>query len=109
MRVVYIADDGKEFDNKLDCEDYEWILDHKELKNVKVYDNRTGELFDNIITEEIFLYGDKVIIPTKSALKDLQDWGKYCGYLDYAHQFTEAGTWVFNENENVFRRVFCED
>ena len=24
MRTVYIADDGKEFDNEFECEHYEW-------------------------------------------------------------------------------------
>ena len=27
MRVLYIADDGKEFDNEFECEHYEWLQD----------------------------------------------------------------------------------
>ena len=38
MRTVYIADDGKEFDNEFDCEHYEWILNHPNLKYIKIYD-----------------------------------------------------------------------
>lgn len=29
MRTVYIADDGKEFDNELDCKEYEYGLNIK--------------------------------------------------------------------------------
>ena len=70
MRVVYIADDGKEFDNEFDCEHYEWMLNHPNLKYIKIYDNRTGELFDDIMTDDAYNYGDKVVIPTEFALKD---------------------------------------
>ena len=48
MRTIYIADDGKEFDNEFECEYYEWTLNHPNLKYIKIYDNRTGELFDDI-------------------------------------------------------------
>ena len=104
MKVLYIADDGKEFDNEFDCERYEWMLNHSNLKYIKIYDGRTGELFDNIMDEEAYEYGDKVVIPTEFALKDLHDWATYSGYC-YFHQITEAGTWVFNENENVYEKV----
>ena len=104
MRTIYIADDGKEFDNEFDCEHYEWMLNHPNLKYIKIYDNRTGELFDDIMTDDAYNYGDKVVVPTESALKDLNDWATYSGYC-YFHQITEVGTWVFNEDENVYEKV----
>lgn len=58
MRTVYIADDGKEFDNEFDCEHHEWMLNHPNLKYIKIYDNRTGELFDDIMTDDAYNYGD---------------------------------------------------
>ena len=71
---------------------------------IKIYDNRTGELFDDIMTDDAYNYGDKVVIPTEFALKDLHDWATYSGYW-YFHQITEVGTWSFNENENVYERA----
>ena len=65
MRVLYIADDGKEFDNEFDCEHHEWMLNHPNLKYIKIYDNRTGKLFDDIMTDDAYNYGDKVIVPTE--------------------------------------------
>ena len=104
MRTVYIADDGKEFDNEFDCEHHEWMLNHPNLKYIKIYDNRTGELFDDIMTDDAYNYGDKVVIPTEFALKDLHDWATYSGYC-YFHQITEVGTWTFNENENAYEKA----
>ena len=47
MRIVYIADDGKEFDNEFECEHYEWLQNHPNLKYIKCY-NEDGKLFDDI-------------------------------------------------------------
>ena len=69
MRILYIADDGKEFEDEFECEHYEWMLNHPNLKYIKIYDNRTGELFDDIMTDDAYNYGDKVVIPTEFALK----------------------------------------
>ena len=105
MRVIYIADDGKEFDNEFECEHYEWILNHPNLKDIKIYDKRTGELFDDIMSnDDAYQYGDKVVIPTELALKEFHDWAEYGGYCD-AYQITETGTWLFNEDENVYEKV----
>ena len=104
MRTVYIADDGKEFDDEFECEHHEWMLNHPNLKYIKIYDNRTGELFDDIMTDDAYNYGDRVVVPTEFALKDLHDWASYSGYC-YFNQITEVGTWVFNENENVYEKV----
>ena len=104
MRVVYIADDGKEFDDEFECEHHEWMLNHQNLKYIKIYDNRTGELFDDIMTDDAYNYGDKVVVQTECALNDLHDWATYSGYC-YFNQITEVGTWVFNESEGAYERV----
>lgn len=104
MRTVYIADDGKEFDDEFECKHYEWILNHPNLKYIKIYDNRTGELFDNIMSDDAYQYGDIVIIPTEFALKDFRDLASYRGYCCF-YQITEVGTWLFNENKSVYEKV----
>ena len=105
MKVLYIADDGKEFDDEFECEHYEWILNHPNLKDVKIYDKRTGELFDDIMSnDDAYQYGDKVVIPTELALTDFRDWAEYGGYCD-AYRITETGTWLFNEDEGVYEKV----
>lgn len=104
MRVLFIADDGKEFDDEFECEHYEWMLNHPNLKYIKIYDSRTGELFDDIMTEEAYCYGNKIEVPTELALKDLHDWAMYSGYC-YFYHLTETGTWLFNDNKDVYEKV----
>ena len=104
MRTLYIADDGKEFDNEFDCEHHEWMLNHPNLKYIKIYDSRTGELFDDIMTDDAYNYGDKIVVPTEFALNDLQDWASCSGYC-YFNQITDVGTWIFNEKENAYEKV----
>ena len=103
MRIVYIADDGKEFDNEFDCEHHEWMLNHPHLKDIKCYD-KDGKQLEDIMTDEAYNYGDKVVVPTEFALKDLHDLATYSGYC-YFNQITGVGIWLFNEDENTYERV----
>ena len=51
MKVIYIADDGKEFDNEYDCESYEWELNHAHLNEICFYD-KDGNKLDDIYSEK---------------------------------------------------------
>ena len=95
MRVIYIADDGKEFDDKLECEHHEWMLNHQNLKYIKIY-NENDELIEDILSEEAYNYGQEVIVPTDLAAKELRDWAEYSGYCYFDH-IKEAGVWEFRE------------
>lgn len=96
MRIIYIANDGKKFDDELECERYEWILNHPHLKSVKCYDKEGKELKD-IMEEDTYNYCHKIIAPTDESVEELNDLAHYTGYCYYSH-VTEVGTWVFNEN-----------
>lgn len=100
MRIVYIADDGKEFDDEIECERYEWLQAHQNLKYIRVY-NRNGDEFEDILAENTYFYCTKIIAPTDLAAKDLRDFSEYTGYCYYDH-ITEAGTWVFDEKAERF-------
>lgn len=96
MKIIYLADDGTEFDDEFECEHYEWILNHPHLKDVCCYDKDGNELKD-IMVEYTYDYSEKIVVPTDEAAKDLQELADYTGYSYYAH-ITESGTWIF-ENE----------
>jgi hypothetical protein len=100
MRIVYIADDGKEFDDEYKCKEYEWCLHHPNLQYVRIYDADGIELND-FFSEDTYGYSDKIVVPTDFAAKELQDLAEYTGYCYYAH-ITEAGTWVFDEEAERF-------
>lgn len=96
MKTIYIADDGKNFDDKFECKRYEWMLYHTHLKDIKCYDKDGNELKD-MMKDDTYNYCQKIIIPTSEAVKELKDLADYTGYCDYL-QITEAGTWIFKEN-----------
>ena len=107
MRVVYIADDGKEFDDEWDCEHYEWLQKHPHLKEIKCY-YKSGKLCEDIMSDETYNYCDKVVVPTDECAKELRDLANYAGYCYYSH-ITEKGTWVFEENGSDGRFVKVGD
>lgn len=104
MKIIYIADDGTQFDDETDCEDYEWKLYHPHLKDVRVFD-KDGNEFTNIFEEDTYNYSEKVIVPTDEAAKELQDLADYTGYCYYSH-INKAGTWIF---DNVQERFAMEE
>ena len=64
MRTVYIADDGKEFDDEWECKDYEWKLNHHHLNDVRLYDKDEMMLRD-IFSEDTYNNVVKIIVPTR--------------------------------------------
>ena len=107
MRTIYIADDGKEFDNEFECEDYEWMLNHPHLNDIKCYD-KDGNLFDDIMADDTYNYCQMIVVPTDECARELSDLADYTGYCYYAH-ITEAGTWIFKENGTDGRFVKVGD
>ena len=100
MKIVYIADDGKEFDDEYDCEHYEWQLNHTHLNDVHFYDKDSNELKDIFSADT---YGDvmTITVPTDEAAKDLQALARYTGHCFYDH-ITESGVWIFDEDKHRF-------
>lgn len=96
MKIVYIADDGKEFDDEFECRDYEWMLNHHHLNDVRFYDKDEMRLRD-IFSEDTYYNVVKIIVPNNYAAIDMQELSNYIGCCCYSH-ITEAGTWVFEEN-----------
>lgn len=94
MRVLYIADDGTEFDDQWDCEDYEWIQNHQRLKEI-VFLDEDGKTLENPMSENTYINAETIVVPTDEAAKELRELGEYCGW--FYDSIISAGTWVFNE------------
>lgn len=107
MRIIYIADDGKEFEDQFECEYYEWALNHPHLKSIKFYDKDGNELKD-IMKEDTYDCCCKIMVPTREAVKEINDLADYTGYYDYSY-ITEAGTWIYEKNSTGRRFVKCFD
>lgn len=103
VKIKYISDDGVEFDNESDCEDYEWKLNHPHLKDVHVF-NAKGEKFKDIFSEDTYNLSAKIVVDTIEAAKDLQDLADYTGYNCYA-DITDIGEWAFDNRKGTFVKV----
>ena len=103
MKIIYIADDGKEFDNEFDCEDYEWKLNHPYLKDICFYDKDNNNLVD-IFTDDAYGKTERVVVSSENALKDLQEFADYTGFCCYG-DIVECGEWIFNEEKCTFIKV----
>ena len=100
MRILYIADDGKEFDDEFECTDYEWKLNHSHLKDIGFYDKDNNELTD-IFTEETYSITERVVVSNETALKELQEFADYTGFCCY-EDIIECGEWTFNYDKGTF-------
>lgn len=101
MRVIYIADDGKQFDDEYACMDYEWTLNNPHINDVKFYDKDHNELKD-IFLEDVYCITEKVVVPNKEALEVLHELAEYTGFCCY-FSIEEVGVWHFDEETNDFK------
>lgn len=100
MRVIYIADDGKEFNEEYECLEYEWKLNHPFLKDIILYDEHDEKL-DDIFSEDTYNMAEKIIVPNKMALNDIRELSDYTGFCAY-DDIVECGEWVFNREKGTF-------
>lgn len=107
MKVVskYIAEDGKVFNSRKECKDYENKIKLKDIKNIKFFDEN-GNLFENVESDLFHVYTNfyKVIIPTKEDYKALQELFNKEGY--YLGNIFSEGTWyritdMYEENYEI--------
>ena len=108
MRILYIADDGTEFDNEFDCEVYEETNRHNTAYNIEVYDldgNRLT-LTKDLSDEDFYWKAEKVVLHTKEEVDDLQWLAEYTGWCEF-EQLTSVGTWVRREEngEGIWEKV----
>lgn len=97
MRIVYIADDGKEFDNEFECEHYEWLQNHPHLKNIKCYD-KDGKQLEDIMSDDTYYFAKKIIVPTDECVKELVELVEYTGFCDYAY-INEPRIWSYVDSD----------
>lgn len=103
MKVIYIADDGKEFTDEYECLEYEWKLNHPYLKDICFYDKDHKEL-DNVTSDDTYNITEKIIVTSEESLKDLRALTEYAGFCAY-ESIAECGEWNFDYNKGTFVKV----
>lgn len=101
MKVVYMSDDGKTFDNKYDCMDHEWLLYHPNVKYfASFYDKELWEL-DDTLSEDTYQNTDMIIVTDDVVISDLHALAEYTGFCNYG-DITETGVWKFDKQKGHF-------
>lgn len=100
MRTLYIADDGKQFEDKYECINYEFDILHPHLKTIELYNGNNEKLTDPL-DDDTYSSLTKIIIHSEEELIDLYDAADYTGFTGY-YDIKSSGTWVFDQDKEKF-------
>lgn len=103
-RVIFVVDDGTEFDNELDCKNYEFRKSI-DFDSIELYD-QYGTRYDPL-SEDGYNKAVKIIAKTERAVSDLNKIAKYTGFILY-EDVNSVGTWIFREH-NDLRQEFVKE
>lgn len=102
MRTVYIADDGKEFNDEYECQNYEFKLRHPNIESIEIYD-KDGNRLKDLFLERTYELAYRVIIKSKNEIKDINSLTRRMGYYGF-NTINDTGIWIYDENDECFVR-----
>lgn len=100
MRIIYIANDGKEFDDEYECANYEFKNELQNLDSIKLYDSAGNELKDPM-RESTYNTVHKIIVHSDEEIVELHAVAEYTGFHAY-YDIKDVGTWIFYTSEDRF-------
>ena len=98
MRVVYIADDGEEFDDEYDCKDYEWKINHSGMSDGLHFFDINGNELTDYLAEKTYNEVTTIVIDDADALEYIQDIAEYTGFCEY-NNIDKCGLWKYEDND----------
>ncbi len=111
MKVIYKADDGKEFDSYRECGEYEYLLNRPWLKTIEFYDKHGERIFINekeysLIWSENRFYEivEHIIIHNDDELITLMNFVHNAGYISFK-TIDSVGEWKMNYKTYNMERV----
>lgn len=111
MKILYVADDGTQFEDEWECTVYEWRLAHPHLSEIKFL-NAAGEpILSDPLEDITYNSTETVIVPNEEALQDLRDLTNYTGFCEY-NDIDSIGTWKHCSGSRYiggFRKVKKEE
>lgn len=100
MKTVYIADDGKQFEDECECISYEFCISHPNLKTIELY-NSDDKKLTNPLDEDTYFNFTKIVVHSREELMDLYDAADYAGFSGY-YDIKDVGTWIFDKDKERF-------
>lgn len=110
MRILYIANDGTEFENEWDCEAYEEAQNHPEITNVVFYDknNCPYKVGSDLFDDDIYNDCEKVLIHDEKEYEAFQWLARECGWCEFQNQIKSPGLWVRHSEEKTLLEASWE-
>ncbi len=113
MEIIYIADDGTEFDDLYECETYEECKKHPHLYDIIFLDS-AGEELDHskfkygIFDDSLYQKCESIVVHNDDEVTDLLWSAEYCGWCEF-EQITSPGTWIREEGEVIRNGVWSKE
>lgn len=102
--TIYEAEDGRQFDDAVECEEYEIRLE-AEKTPLKVYGKHNKRIHD-IWNNEAYNQSYKIVIPSTEALGMLDRLQKFYGfYSNIPINSDGLGTWKYNDKNDDWEKV----
>lgn len=105
MKEIYIADDGRQFEDKEKCENYEYYeLKIPLIKNIEFLDEDNKKLSfkeEAKDEEEFFMNVEKIIIHSKEELNQFRIYARDCGFVSWQN-IDAVGEWVWDREHYDF-------
>lgn len=104
MKIVFIADDGTQFDDFHKCKEYETIQKHPKMFDIIFADENGTEYAldkDDPFNDKAYNKACKVVIKTQEELDELAFLTSDCGWIEF-EQITDIGTWIRFEGEGFY-------
>ena len=103
MTVIYIAKDGKQFNDEFECINYEWLLDHPSIIKAVFLDKEANKLGD-FFSEDTYNNVVTIVVPDTNTLRDFCALARYTGFCAYL-DIDRTGTWVWNNTTYNFELI----
>lgn len=103
MKTVYMADDGTQFDNKYDCEDYEFGMKMKLPKSGLKFKNLFGTELSRIHSEQTYMDANIIEAPTKEDVELLHKIAEVAGFELYL-EINSPGVWIWYGPTRSFKK-----
>ena len=110
-KIVYIAFDGKEFDNEYDCREYELNTKLKDIGDDLLLYDKNGKKIEKIDNQLLAESIDYIVVKSEKAYEYFVEQMDYFGlnYPDYYNSPICSYCYDYDENEwiNIEDRVQC--
>lgn len=92
--TIYLANDGKVFNDEFECRDYEMKVKYPQMDNIEIFDEN-GRKLENLLLDSTYNNSHTVVIHNEVELEAFKAAVYYCGWCEW-QTINDVGVWVDN-------------